>query len=233
MQTWEILERAVAPDGAKLVLARRGDEWVVRAGGHVLMSSRAHGSEEALAAAVLERMAAPRPEAAPRSVLIGGLGLGFTLRAALDRLPAAARVVVAELVPELVAWNRTHVAGLAGRPLDDPRCEVKPGDVAALLAEPAAFDAILLDVDNGPSALAHPANARLYGEAGVRACWQALRPGGVLGLWSASRDERYAARLVQQGFAVEVKPVAERLGARSADVLFIASKARPAQRRQR
>ncbi|ABS25933.1 spermidine synthase [Anaeromyxobacter sp. Fw109-5] len=197
MIPWQTVDRARAPDGAELVLARRGEEWAVRAAGRVLMTSRAHGSEEALAAEALGRVAAPR------DVLVGGLGLGFTLRAALDRLPRGARVVVAELVPALVAWNRGLIGHLAGRPLDDPRVQVAEGDVLGRLAADAAWDAILLDVDNGPAALAHPANDRLYGEAGVRACHRALRPGGALAVWSAGQDPRYLARLERAGFAAE------------------------------
>lgn len=194
MQPWETVERARAPDGTELALARRGDEWVIRAAGHVLMSSRAHGSEEALAALALERCARPR------AVLLGGVGLGFTLRALLDRLPPDAKVVVAELVPELAAWNRGPVADLAARPLEDPRVRLQLGDVLARIAEArGAYDAILLDVDNGPSALAHGANHRLYGDAGVRACRAALRQGGVLAVWSAGPDERYLSRLERAG----------------------------------
>ena len=198
MIPWETVDRARAPDGAELVLARRGDEWAVRASGHVLMTSRAHGSEVALAAEALKRVKTRR------EVLVGGIGLGFTLRAALDRLPRGARVVVAELVPALVAWNRGPLAHLAGRPLDDPRVRLAEGDVhARITADAGAFDVILLDVDNGPAALAHPANDRLYGEAGVRACHAALRPGGALAVWSAGEDPRYLARLERAGFAAE------------------------------
>ncbi len=198
MKPWETVDRAAAPGGTELVLARRGDEWVVRAGGCVLVTSRTHGSEEALAALALERVARPR------SILVGGLGLGFTLRAALDRLPASARVVVAELVPALVRWNRGPLADLAGRPLDDERVRLQGGDVRARIAEArGAWDAILLDVDNGPSALAHPANDALYGDGGVRACRRALRAGGVLAVWSAGPDPRYRARIERAGLDVE------------------------------
>ncbi len=207
MIAWETVDRARAPDGVELVLARRGDEWVVRAGGRVLMSSRAHASEEALAALGLAAVARPR------DVLVGGLGLGFTLRAALDRLPDDARVVVAELVPALVEWNRGPVADLAGRPLEDPRTRMQQADVLSRIAEAkGAFDAILLDVDNGPSAVSHAANDRLYGETGVRACKDALRAGGVLAVWSAGRDERYRARLETAGLDVEVQAVPAREG---------------------
>jgi spermidine synthase len=198
MKPWETVDRATAPDGTELVLARRGDEWAVRAGGRVLVTSRTHGSEEALAAIALERVARPR------SILVGGLGLGFTLRAALDRLPASARVVVAELVPALVRWNRGPLADLAGRPLDDGRVRLQGGDVRRRIAEArGAWDAILLDVDNGPSALAHPANDTLYGDGGVRACRGALRAGGILAVWSAGPDSRYRARIERAGLQVE------------------------------
>lgn len=205
MQPWEVLDRARAPDGAELVLARRGDEWVVRAGGHVLMSSRTHGSEEALATLALERVARPR------AVLLGGLGLGFTLRALLDRLPPDAKVVVAELIPELAAWNRGPAAALAGHPLDDPRVRLQLGDVLGRIAESrGAYDAILLDVDNGPSALTHASNDRLYGEAGVRACRGALRQGGALAVWSAGPDERYRSRLERAGLEARAVTVPAR-----------------------
>lgn len=207
MLPWRIEDRAAGPDGAEWTLARRGDEWVVRAGGRVLMSSRQHGSEEALAAIALAKVARPR------TVLLGGLGLGYTLRAALDRLPKDARVVVAELVPALVAWNRGPAGNLAGRPLEDPRTRLQRGDVLARIAEAkGAFDAILLDVDNGPSAVSHAANDRLYGDAGVRACRDALRAGGVLAVWSAGPDERYRARLEKAGLAAEVHAVPARAG---------------------
>jgi spermidine synthase len=205
MKPWETIDRARAADGAELVLARRGDEWAVRAAGRVLMSSRVHGSEEALAAFALER-AANR-----RSVLVGGLGFGFTLRAALDRLPPDAKVVVVELVPELVAWNRGPLAALAGRPLDDPRVRVQRGDVRRRIEEAKrAYDAILLDVDNGPSALAHRGNDALYGMRGLGACREALRDGGVLAVWSAGPDAAFRERLERAGFTAEERSVAAR-----------------------
>ena len=229
MLPWETVARAAGPDGAEWTLARRGDEWVVRVAGRALMSSRQHGSEEALAAEALARMSPARGQARRGSptVLVGGLGLGFTLRAALDRLPQGARVVVAELVPALVEWNRGPVAHVAGRPLDDPRTRLQQGDVLARIAEAkGAFDAILLDVDNGPSAVAPASNDRLYGDAGVRACRDALRQGGVLAVWSAGPDEGYRARLERAGLEVQVRSVPAREGtSRGArHVVFLAVK---------
>jgi spermidine synthase len=213
MQPWLNVARAAGPDGAEWVLARRGDEWVVRVAGHALMSSRQHGSEEALAAVALARMTRARARSHAPKLLVGGLGLGFTLRAALDRLPDDARVVVAELVPALVEWNRGPLADLAGRPLDDPRARLQQGDVLSRISEAkGAYDAILLDVDNGPSAVSHAANDRLYGDRGVRACRDALRAGGVLAVWSAGPDERYRARLEKAGLATEVQAVPARDG---------------------
>jgi spermidine synthase len=201
MLPWEIVDRAAAPDGAELQLA---------------------GSEGALAALALQRV----PGA--RTVLLGGLGLGYTLRALLDRLPPDARAIVAELVPALVAWNRGPLADLAGRPLDDPRVRLQPRDVLTCAAEATrAFDAILLDVDNGPAPLAHAANARLYGAKGIRACAEALRPGGVLAVWSAGPDERFLERLERAGLAAEARPVPARSGSSKGvrHVIFLAQRA--------
>jgi spermidine synthase len=195
---------------------------VIRAAGHVLMSSRVHGSEEALAALALSRIAQRR------AILLGGLGMGFTLRAALDRLPVDARAIVVELVPELVAWNRGALAPLAGRPLDDARVRLQVGDVGARIAEARrAYDAILLDVDNGPSALAHATNQGLYGDRGIRACRDALRAGGVLAVWSAGSDALYRERLERAGFEVEEATVPAR-GAGSAGARHVVILARQA-----
>jgi spermidine synthase len=221
MLAWEIVDRVAAPDGTDLQLARRGDEWVVRAAGRVLMSSRQHGSEEALAALGLA------PVKSPRTVLIGGLGLGYTLRAVLARIPDDARAIVAELVPAVVAWNEGPVAHLAGRPLDDPRVRLQPRDVLTVIAEATrAFDAILLDVDNGASPIAHPSNVKLYGTKGIRACLAALKPGGVLAVWSAGPDERYVERLTNAGFSAEAKPVPARSGTSKGNrhVVFVGRK---------
>jgi predicted O-methyltransferase YrrM len=205
LKPWEIVERTAAPDGTELVLARRDGEWVVRIAGRTLMSSRMHGSEEALAALALARVAAPR------TVLIGGLGLGYTVRAALDRLPPDGKVVLVELVPAVVAWNRGPLADLAGRPLEDPRVRIQQGDVGPRIAESeGAYDAILLDVDNGPSDPLLAGNAGLYGDRGLRACARALRQGGVLGIWSAGPEERFLPRLERAGLVGSQVPVAAR-----------------------
>ncbi|HSN13525.1 MAG TPA: hypothetical protein VLT61_02770 [Anaeromyxobacteraceae bacterium] len=205
MKPWETIATATAPDGAELVLARRDDEWVVRAAGRVLMSSRQHGSEEALATLALERAARRR------RVLVGGLGLGFTLRAVLDRVPVDASVEVVELLPALVQWNREHCSKLAGRPLDDRRVHVVEGDVRTRLARNRTpLDVILLDVDNGPAALAHPANDALYGEVGLALCHGALGDGGVVAVWSAQPDDRFLKRMGMAGFEAAAVPSAAR-----------------------
>jgi spermidine synthase len=164
-----------------------------------LMNSRVHGSEKALADLACERLGHTK---SPR-LLIGGLGMGFTLAAALKAVGPAAEVVVAELVPEVVTWNRALIGGPAGHPLDDPRSTVYVGDVADVIRrEIGGFDAILLDVDNGPEALVRRANDWLYGGAGLRAARAALRPRGALAVWSANQDRRFGKRLQEAGFAV-------------------------------
>jgi spermidine synthase len=237
MQPWETVDRARVADGTELSLARRGDEWVVRAGGRVLMSSRQHGSEDALAELALARLARP---GGARTVLIGGLGLGYTLRATLDRIGPDARAVVAEISPELVAWNRGPLVHLAGRPLDDPRTRLQIGDVVARITEASgAFDAILLDVDNSPSSMVLAGNDRLYGMKGVRACARALSSGGVLAVWSAGPDEAYLERLEAAGLDARAVTVPARgRGARGArHVIFLGVKqgagapARPSRKR--
>jgi spermidine synthase len=206
MIPWRELGR-VRVGGKDLVLARRGDELALRLGGAELMNSRQHASEDMLGrlgCAGLARVAAPR-------VLIGGLGMGFTLRAALDVLPGDARVTVVELVPEVVAWNREHLADLAGRPLDDPRVTVVERDVVAVIAESNDhWNAILLDVDNGPDAFTSPANAALYGLEGLSAARRALVRSGVLGVWSVDNDNKFTGRMTGSGFEVDRQRVPAR-----------------------
>ena len=203
MIPWVLLgETRVAADGKRLSLYQRDSEFSIRlgGGGGELMNSRSHGSEEKLAELACARLT----KCDEPHVLIGGLGMGFTLAAALRQLGAAARLTVSELVPEVVAWNRGPLGALAGHPLLDPRVQVCEGNVARMImAQTQAYDAILLDVDNGPEGLTHADNDRLYGCEGLSAAYAALRPGGVLAVWSAGRDPVFAGRLLKAGFEVE------------------------------
>jgi spermidine synthase len=231
MQPWQTIDRTRVAGGTELVLARRGDEWVVRNDGRVLMSSRQHGSEDALARLALERVTRP---GGARTVLIGGLGLGYTLRATLDRIGPQARAVVAEISPALVAWNRGPVAHLAGRPLDDPRTRLQVGDVVDRIAEATgAFDAILLDVDNSPSSMVLAGNDRLYGPRGVAACAAALSAGGVLAVWSAGPDDPYLERMERAGLEARAVTVPARGigGGGARHVVFLGVKRPPIPRR--
>lgn len=204
MKPWPVVGRARTPDGTELTLTCHDGEFALAAGGLSLMTSRMHASEDALGTLGCTRAATLT---GPR-VLVGGLGMGFTLRAALDTLPASAVVVVAEVVPEVVAWNRDLLKALAGHPLDDPRVQVEVGDVAHVIrSHRAGFDAVLLDVDNGPSALSTASNAGLYDRPGLIAARTALRPGGVLAVWLAARDRLFEQRLQAAGFIVRSEPV--------------------------
>lgn len=208
MKPWELLGETRAPDGTALTLTRHGHELVILADGKPLMSSRMHGSEEALATLACRGL---REREHP-TVLVGGLGMGFTLRATLDVVPAGAVVIVAELVPAVVAWNEGPLGPLAQRPLADRRVRVDVRDVADVLrTTPDGFDAILLDVDNGPAAFTASGNSRLYDNAGVAAARAALREGGVLAVWSAWDDRKFEQRLRHAGFRVQVEHVRARL----------------------
>ncbi len=201
MIPWEFLGGAPVPGNDKeLRLYRRDREYSIRVGNAELMNSRVHGSEDALAELACARIAG---RARPR-ILIGGLGMGFTLAAALQRLDADAQVAVVELVPAVVAWNRGPLAELAGHPLADARVTVHEDDVAKVLkGARRAWDAILLDVDNGPEGLTRARNDWLYGAAGLNAAFDALRPAGVLAVWSAGPAPDFSERLRRAGFEVE------------------------------
>ena len=202
MTPWILLNSAPVPgNGVELRLYRRGDEFSIRILGRgELMNSRVHGSEDALAEHACARLAG---RLKPR-LLIGGLGMGFTLAAALRQLGDQAQVVVAELVPAVVAWNRGPLGEPAGHPLRDPRVTVRQVDVARILmVERQAYDAILLDVDNGPEGLTRKENDWLYGVNGLNAAYAALRPPGVLAVWSAGPDQAFLQRLRKVGFEVE------------------------------
>lgn len=202
VQPRELIGVAHVPGGEPLTLYRRGADFMIVMDRNELMSSRMSGSEIALAEMSCARLAS-RGRAAPH-LLIGGYGMGFTLRAALAALGADARITVAELVPEIIAWARGPMAQLAAGCLDDPRVELVQSDVAALIATGrACYDAILLDVDNGPDGLVRAANDQLYSEAGLAAARAALRPGGVLAIWSAGPDPAFTRRLARSGLMVE------------------------------
>lgn len=208
MTSWETLDRARTPDGEEMELRRRGQEYVILVEGHELMSSRLFGSERRLAELVCDELG-PAP-----AVLIGGLGLGYTLRSALDTLGPEASVTVAELFPEVVEWNRGPLAPLAGSPLDDPRVSVQIGDVARLMRGLHRWDGIMLDVDNGPEAFTCKANGGLYDEMGLSRIHKALRPGGVLGVWSSVDDCGFEKRLAEVGFDCRTLRVRARQGRR-------------------
>jgi spermidine synthase len=200
MIPWVHLGTAKVPGGDELRLLRRGGEFSIMAGAITLMNSRMSSSEIALAELACDHLRGRRN----CRVLIGGYGMGFTLRAALAGLGADARVIVAELVPAILEWARGPMAELTAGGLDDPRVSVREADVGSVIAETrAGFDAILLDVDNGPDGLSRGVNDRLYDARGLDAARKALRPKGMLAVWSAARDREFANRLARAGFAVE------------------------------
>ncbi|MGM0534617.1 MAG: hypothetical protein ACQEUN_03375 [Pseudomonadota bacterium] len=203
MAKFEVIGTANIPgQGGELRLLQRNDEFSIRIAGKAgeLMNTRLHGSEDALAELACERVA----DRHGARVLVGGLGMGFTLAAALKTLGKDAEVVVAELVPEVVDWNRGPLGEAAGRPLEDPRSRVSLGDVGELLRrEPDGFDAIMLDVDNGPEGLTQRENDWLYSPRGLAAAQQALRADGVLAFWSAGPDPAFTERLRRVGLLVE------------------------------
>ncbi|HEY6506803.1 MAG TPA: hypothetical protein VIY56_02245 [Vicinamibacterales bacterium] len=208
MKPWELLGETRAPDGTAMALTRRDREYLILAGGKPLMSSLMHGSEEELAILACRRASA----LSEPSVLVGGLGMGFTLRATLNVLPPGATVIVAEVVPAVVTWNQGPLAPLAEHPLKDRRVRVLEGDVLdALRANPSRFDAVILDVDNGPRAFTTSTNEKLYANEGVAAARAALKADGVLAVWSAWDDRKFEQRLRYCGLVVEVTRVRARL----------------------
>ncbi|WP_321323468.1 spermidine synthase [uncultured Parasphingorhabdus sp.] len=212
----EHLDTAPIPGGDELRLFRRAlkgaDEYSIMLGRIELMNSRLSGSEEALATLTCERLAVKNPR-----ILIGGYGMGFTLRAALSVLPPQAHVEVAELIPAIVQWARGPMADLSQKCLEDSRVTVTIGDVANVIGKAERdYDAILLDVDNGPDGLTHEANDRLYSMAGLATAKKALRSNGILAVWSSEGDNRFTARLKKSGFAVAVKTVSARSNGKGA-----------------
>ncbi|MEO0463596.1 MAG: spermidine synthase [Pseudomonadota bacterium] len=204
----ETLATAQIPGGDTLTLVSHGRDFIIMLDRDELMGTRMRFSEEQLAKLTLEQLDAGAPR-----VLIGGYGMGFTYRAALERLPAKGRVVVAEIVPEILEWARGPLAALTGETLADPRGEVAIRDVADLIEDAGSserFDAILLDVDNGPDGVVRDANDRLYTRTGLAKAREALAPGGILAVWSAAPDPAFTRRLKSAGFDVEAREVRAR-----------------------
>jgi len=200
MKPRELVGTARVPGGVELRLFRHGDDHMIMVDNNELMSSRVGGSEEALATMTCDRLR----NAAASHLLIGGYGMGFTLRAALSRLGPSGRATVAELVPEIIDWARGPMSALTAGCLDDPRVELRAGDVAAAIkAASKRYDAILLDVDNGPSGLVRADNDGLYSMNGLARASAALKPGGILAIWSAAPDATFSRRLDKSGFKVD------------------------------
>jgi spermidine synthase len=218
----ELIGTAEVPGGDELRLYRRGDDFIIAIDRNELMSSRMSGSEEALATMTCDRLRSPKAA----SLLIGGYGMGFTLRAALATLGPDAKIAVAELVPGIIDWARGPMAELAAGCLDDPRVELVLGDVSkAIGAATRRYDAILLDVDNGPEGLTRKSNDALYDLPGLRAAHAALSPGGVLAVWSSFPYDKFTAQLGKAGFAAEeikIRATGTRGGARH--VIWLATK---------
>ena len=216
----ELIDTAHVPGGGEMRLVRRGTDWFIMLGRDELMSSRMSGSEEALAVLACDRVGADA------RVLIGGYGMGFTLRAVLARLGPQAKVAVAELVPAVIAWAKGPMAGLAAGCLDDPRVTVIDGDVGAeIRVGRARYDAILLDVDNGPDGLTRKGNDGLYTMTGLTAAKDALAPGGVLAIWSAASDDVFLRRMRDAGFAVDEVVVRARASGKGArHVIWVGTK---------
>lgn len=210
MITRELLGTAKVPGGEELKLFAHGRDFMIVMGHNELMSTRMRGSEEALATLTLDRLKGVRDP----HLLIGGYGMGFTLRAALARMGPKGHCTVAELMPEIIEWARGPMAEVAAGCLDDPRVTLRMGDVTeTMLLAPDPFDAILLDVDNGPDGVVREENNRLYSKSGLHNARKALRPGGILAVWSAFPDPKFTRRLQDVGFAVEEVEVRARYDA--------------------
>ena len=208
MIPWEEIDRAEVPGHVgEVTLLKRGTEFSIRTVGTELMNSRLHGSEGALGELTCSRI----KRKSGLRILIGGLGMGYTLAAALEQSEPDTLITVSELIPAVVRWNRVHLGHIAGMPLDNPRISVEEEDVAETIRKrKSAWDAILLDVDNGPDGLTRKANDRLYGRSGLKTSFSALRPGGILAVWSSGADEAFTRRLKQGGFRTETLTVRAR-----------------------
>jgi spermidine synthase len=218
MKRATVLEQVKTPDGSMMALVERDGEYVIRVNGRELMSTRHSFSEEQLGIVACQG----RAQIKGASVLVGGLGLGFTLRAALANLAGDARVLVAELVPEVVAWNRNPAYPLAAAALADPRTQVMIGDVADIMASsPNSFDAIMLDADNQTTSMNTAGNTSLYQPAGLAKVWRKLKPGGTVVYWSAGDEPLLVKRLSASGFEVEVHCVRKHPTAGGHHMLFV------------
>ncbi len=222
MIPWEKIDQAEIPGQKKdVTLRRRGEEFSIRTFDTELMNSRRHGSEESLA-----ELACNRFKKSHLHILIGGLGMGYTLAAALKSTGSDSSITVSELIPAIVKWNKEHLGHLAGMPLNDPRVMVKIEDVAKTIGKiESAWDIILLDVDNGPDGLTQKTNDRLYSITGLKKSFFALRPKGILGIWSAKGDAAFTTRLEKSGFNVDIKAVkARKSGKKLKHTIWLAEK---------
>ncbi len=232
MIPWKKIDSATVPGQDSVVtLLKRGEEFSIRTQETELMNSRVHGSEDALAALAYSRHKKKQGATGTAGmtsirILIGGLGMGYTLAAALEHFNPDAQIIVSELIPAVVKWNREYLGHLARMPLNDPRVTVRQEDVAKIIREKkSVWDAILLDVDNGPAGLTRKANNRLYNESGLNVSFDALRGGGVLAVWSSAVDEAFTRRLKKCGFNTEIKTVrARKSGKGSRHTIWLASK---------
>lgn len=223
MIPWVELDRVKVPeDESEIILRQRDTEFSIRTTTTELMNSRVHGSEDALAELACSRLRHKHG----LEVLIGGLGMGYTLAAALQHSEQDAHITVAELIPAVIRWNKLYLGHLAGMPLDDPRVSVQQGDVAKIISiKKKNWDAILLDVDNGPDGLTREANNCLYGIVGLKQSFEALRPGGILAVWSYAQDDKFTQLLNKCRFTVEIKTVrARKPGKGSRHTIWLATK---------
>ena len=223
MIPWEEIDRAEVPGGeGEIILRKRGTEFSIRAATTELMNSRLHGSEDALAELSCSRI----KRKSDQRILIGGLGMGYTLAAALQHSGADSLITVAELIPAVIRWNREHFGHLAGKPLDDGRVSIQQEDVAETIRrKKSTWDAILLDVDNGPDGLTRKANDRIYGINGLKNAFFALRTGGMLSIWSSGVEEQFTHRLKQCHFQTEIVTVrARKHGKGARHTIWLATK---------
>jgi spermidine synthase len=224
MDSWIPIDSATIPGSdVELTLSQRNDDFAIRISGAPgdLMNSRRHHSEDALAELACARLSTIENT----RILVGGLGMGFTLAKVLNTVGQSAEVIVAELVPAVVEWNRGLLGRCAGRPVEDGRTRIHQGDVADLLKQRSGkFDAILLDVDNGPEAMTHSGNEWLYSLAGLESIYAKLRPEGIVAIWSARADQRFTKRLKKTGFDVQLRTVRARPGKGSRHTIFVAQK---------